>query len=570
MKKHISVFCILCIVFSIFGGLTLVSGAEAAIVTADEGWTNATYDAATGYLTDLDTGVVLQVSGASIKGCVTDAEKVVIPSSYNGNPITTIDAQFLFGNNDAVVKTLIVSEGITTTAFRVFTNAKALETVTLPSTLSNVNTMTFNGCSALVDVNIPDCWTTIPNYTFNACSKLPNVNIGENSKLTTIAGAAFYGCTSLEAMPVKEGITTIEGNAFYNCSTLKQVNIPASVTSIGDGAFAGCTSVASYTVADGNTVYTAQDGILYNADKTKMVAYPGASDATSVTIPATLTALPASAFLNTKITSVNFENGSALKELPTSCFEGCKLTSVILPDGLETVGSRAFYNDSTITSIYLPSSVKTIGSTAFQGCSKLADIELPEGLTSLGSAAFSTCSSLKSITIPAGITVIEGSLFNNTGLETVTIKGEVTKINDFGFYRSKNLKDVIFMGSKAPTFGRIPFDSTNLTIWHAPTATGFDTLADYGTPKPFGGNITNVTDDGTQATVEYYVKDVYDNDAVVAYVAAYNSYGDMLAVKSIALDETSAVLDVAGVDCAKIFVWDSASSAKPLYNSVEY
>jgi hypothetical protein len=58
---------------------------------------------------------------------------------------------------------------------------------------------------------------------------------------------------------------------------------------------------------------------------------------------------------------------SALKTLEESSFEGSAARDVILPDGLLSIGKRAFANCSQLGMIAIPDSVATIAPDAFAG-----------------------------------------------------------------------------------------------------------------------------------------------------------------------------------------------------------
>lgn len=60
-------------------------------------------------------------------------------------------------------------------------------------------------------------------------------------------------------------VTSIGFNAFYDCGSLTSVTIPGSVTSIGKDAFSFCSNLTSIDVAEGNSVYSSVDGVLFNA-----------------------------------------------------------------------------------------------------------------------------------------------------------------------------------------------------------------------------------------------------------------------------------------------------------------
>ena len=55
------------------------------------------------------------------------------------------------------------------------------------------------------------------------------------------------------------------------------------------------------------------------------------------------------------------------------------VTSLTIPEGVKTIGKKAFYNCSAMTALNIPISVKSIGELSFEGCSKLQNITVPSG-----------------------------------------------------------------------------------------------------------------------------------------------------------------------------------------------
>ena len=68
--------------------------------------------------------------------------------------------------------------------------------------------------------------------------------------------------------------------------------------------------------------------------------------------------------------------------------------SVVIPDGVTSIGERAFHECNRLTSVTIPNSVKNIGENAFKYCSKLTSITIPESVTSIGESAFAYCDKL--------------------------------------------------------------------------------------------------------------------------------------------------------------------------------
>ena len=172
----------------------------------------------------------------------------------------------------------------------------------------------------------------------------------------------FSQATSLE---------TIGDYAFSSCgmslTSTFNVSLPASLREIGQGAFYGCTQILSFEVVDSNPVFSAENGILYNADRTTLLLYPlAASKQDSYTVP------------------------SHVRVIGGSAFAGVALKNIILPDGLEEIGGNAFYKAANLKNVQIPASVKTIGSYAFMECSSLTTINIPEN-AELGSYIFRNC-----------------------------------------------------------------------------------------------------------------------------------------------------------------------------------
>ena len=124
------------------------------------------------------------------------------------------------------------------------------------------------------------------------------------------------------------------------------------------------------------------------------------------------------------------------------------ITAVSLPEGLTSIGSRAFYGCTALTSVTIPASVTSIGVVAFFGCKTLTTVIIPDSVTSIDNYAFSNCSALTSVTIPDGVTSIGESAFSGcSALTGVTIPNSVTSIGNDAFYRCTSLTSVTIPAS---------------------------------------------------------------------------------------------------------------------------
>ena len=157
--------------------------------------------------------------------------------------------------------------------------------------------------------------------------------------------------------------------------------------------------------------------------------------------------------------------------LAQRAFIGYKLTAVTLPDGLESIGDKAFYSCSSLTAIDIPSSVTSIGEEAFRSCTRLKDVTLPDGLESIGSYAFNSCTSLTAIEIPSSITSIAENTFGGcTSLKDVTLPDGLESIGSYAFRDCTSLT-AIDIPSSVTSMGASAFNGcTSLAAIEIPSS----------------------------------------------------------------------------------------------------
>jgi len=89
-----------------------------------------------------------------------------------------------------------------------------------------------------------------------------------------------------------------------------------------------------------------------------------------------------------------------------------KLITLVIPEGVEIIGSSAFRENKSLRKVVLPNTVHTIEGWAFEGCSSLTEINIPTGIRVIGNAAFQGCGELYELRIPDSINSINN---NNWG-----------------------------------------------------------------------------------------------------------------------------------------------------------
>ena len=139
----------------------------------------------------------------------------------------------------------------------------------------------FIDCTALESITIPSSVTSLGEFAFQNCSSLHNVTLSDG--LTTIGYCMFVGCTSLESITIPSSVTSIDYAAFASCG-LKSITVPDSVTSMGRYAFNN-SNLESVTLGSGLTALP-EDTFSY------------CPSLTSITIPANITSIGESVFEN--------------------------------------------------------------------------------------------------------------------------------------------------------------------------------------------------------------------------------------------------------------------------------
>jgi hypothetical protein len=220
--------------------------------------------------------------------------------------------------------------------------------VIIPSTnnglpITTIGENAFFQCYSLSSVTVPNSVTSIGEQAFMSCMYMTNISM---PSVTNIGAAAFLGCFLLTSAPIGTNVTTIGVNAFGMCFSLTSVTIPANVTSIGDDAFSDCTSLTNITVATNNPAYCSEAGVLFDKNQTLLLVCPAGKVGTSVTIPKSVTIIEGDAFWAcTNLTGVYFQ-GNAPPETDGSAFyEDKNVTAYYLP------GTTGWENFSAKTGI---------------------------------------------------------------------------------------------------------------------------------------------------------------------------------------------------------------------------
>lgn len=327
---------------------------------------------------------------------------VIIPSAYSGSPVVAIGA-------------------------KAFSEKKKIEYVTFSPSVKTVGEEAFYGCESL-----------------------KRIDLGAVEEL----GAHSLCAKNLTEIELPETLKTI-GLGVFAFLKMETIHIPASVENIAPYAFSGC-DFESITVDAANTRYSAVDncviGSVTDEGGTRNVILFGCKNS----------CIPASV---------------EVSEIYDSAFSGVVgLTELVIPDCIETLGNRVFA-DSDMTSLKIGKGLKKVGYGVFHNCENLASITVdaenetftaagnclinkarkavvlgcktsvipsdPEVVTEIAGNAFRECALPEGFSIPSNVTKIGGYAFADSGLKSITVRGNLTDANS-AFASCTTLKNVIF------------------------------------------------------------------------------------------------------------------------------
>ena len=244
-------------------------------------------------------------------------------------------------------------------------------TVTIPETFAGVPVTVigheaFRNTDEISRVILPDTLREIQYRAFYSCRNLARIDLPASLE---VLGNNALAWTELTEIELPENLQVL-GYECLSGTPLTEVTIPARVKLVGAGSFAYCESLKSIQVAAGSTEYKSMDGVLFSADGTKLVAFPGAWGE-KYDIPAGVEIIGDEAFRgNNLLTTLNMNEGLLVIDRLAFC-DTPGLLYLSFPESLEVIGTAAFgdslFNDPIveIPTLKIGPNVSFIGGEAF-------------------------------------------------------------------------------------------------------------------------------------------------------------------------------------------------------------
>ena len=325
-------------------------------------------------------------------------------------------------NAPVKIRSIVISEGVTSIGNGNFENMEELEELTFPSTLKSIGAEAFDSCEKLMRINFSEGLESVGYSAFDCCRSLCEVRIPNGVK--AIGSRSFRGCRALTDVSLPDGISTIGDEAFEGCMSLVRINFPGSIQDIGKEAFDGCDKLQDVILenkdvhlglyAFGKDEYctiTGEDGNEYdccisnfrtNINTVEITRADGGIAEGEMKIPG----------------SFEYEGRRfTVSAIMESAFSGSlELTSLTIPDTISKINDYAFSGCKNLRSVKLGKNVRCLGECAFEDCRELKEIDLGGSLDYIGMDCFSGCRRLSSLSLPGTLTVLGCRALDGTGV----------------------------------------------------------------------------------------------------------------------------------------------------------
>ena len=195
--------------------------------------------------------------------------------------------------------------------------------------------------------------------TFQNCTALQSIKLP--SSITEIGDNAFWRCSSLKEIIIPQAVTTLGSCCLIGCSSLTTITIPQKVATIKYGAFASCTNLKEIKVNSSNKNFTSVNGVLFSYDKKTLYSYPAGKES-AYSIPSGTTGLYKWSFYGcSKLTSVTIP--STVNTIETFCFSAStSLTDITVQMTTPSQIPESAFDDKTYetATLTVPSGCKSL------------------------------------------------------------------------------------------------------------------------------------------------------------------------------------------------------------------
>ncbi|MDO4188626.1 MAG: leucine-rich repeat domain-containing protein [Lachnospiraceae bacterium] len=309
-------------------------------------------------------------------------------------PVNEIGEFGFYGAN--MLTNVSVIDGVEEIPEYAFLNCTALNNVVLPGSIKAIRKGAFGGCSNLTKLNVPTSCGLIDPEAFTSLEGVTGDVVNENTG--EVLSESNEQSDNYNTSSESSHSESIDDNSV---STPSETNDNVQPETVSIPSVDATDELASTTIVGGNAVFLLNPksmkakGFDINAAQTEdSIADSGNSSASGEDIRS---------YSGKEFDVVSGNLGHY----------GSNNSIVNIPEGVNKIGNRVFYNNKNIQSVSIPQSVSEIGDFSFAR-SSLASIDIPSNVQKIGYAAFYNCNDLSMVNVPSSVKEIELGAFENT------------------------------------------------------------------------------------------------------------------------------------------------------------
>ena len=387
---------------------------------------------------------VTSLYGSTFDGC-TNLKKIEVSqnnenySSYNG-VLLDKDGYNLIRCPEGKSGNFVVPDSVGCIESYAFYNCTNLTNIQISENVYAIEGYAFENCKSLEKFVLPDNVYNIGYYggwyelhpIFSGCTNLKEIEVSSgNDNYSSVDGVLYdkeveklIYCPAKKSgeYTVPKSIKSVTDYAFDDCNSLESIVLPESMPEFSYSLYdlECCPSLKSIKVTGNNAYYSAEDGVLFNKDKTEIYVFPRSKEG-NYTIPNSVTEISSNQFSQcTGLTGITIPN--TVTEIGYSAFNG-NLKSIKVSEGNKYFCSYdgVLFNKDKTEILFCVGNKK--------------EFVIPNGVKSI-SGAFNDCSNLTSVTIPNSVTSVYNGFNNCPNLTSITIPQSVISIYDNGYIGS--------------------------------------------------------------------------------------------------------------------------------------
>lgn len=257
----------------------------------------------------------------------------------------------------------------------------------------------FENCLDLVEIDFSE-QTSFLGQIFQGCVSLSTAILP--NRLTEIPEGQFRNCSSLAGVSYKNGdqivnkfpstLKTIGRYAFYYCAFTDLLLDDCSKVMIGEYSFAGnnfssltiqmpqVAEVMSYAFSSSDNLLTIEWKI---ENQVPEYCFAYSKKLKSFTATSIKNGIEDCAFIDcSSLNSVTLTLAGSNFFILSSVFKNCAISEIVIPNGVVTIGSQAFYGNP-FKNLVFPDTLTKLAEDALQNCQNLEKFELTNDLSEI-------------------------------------------------------------------------------------------------------------------------------------------------------------------------------------------